>query len=86
METILEYKYQIALDKRRQEYKRVQKALKEKRRDEETLRNEVARALRGESKFKLPLLQSILEETRQSSRTPNSSAGKLRSSSANTAD
>lgn len=65
VETILEYKYQIALDKRRQEYKRVQKALKEKRRDEETLRNEVARALRGESKFKLPLLQSILEETRQ---------------------
>ncbi len=65
VETILEYKYQIALENRRQKYKQVQEDLEKMRNDEETLRNEVARALRGESKFKLPLLKSILEETEQ---------------------
>lgn len=65
VEAILEYTYQIALKGRRQEYEQAHTALSEKQRDYETLRNEIARVLRGESKFDLTLLQSILEETEQ---------------------
>lgn len=35
----------------------------EKQQDYETLRNEIAKALRGESLFQLALLRSVLEET-----------------------
>ena len=65
VEAILEYKYQITLKERRQEYEQAQTALSEKQRDYETLRNEIARTLRGESKFELTLLQSLLKETKQ---------------------
>ena len=63
VETILEYKYQIALRERKKEYEQAQNALAEKQRDYETLRNEIAKALRGESLFPLALLRSVLEET-----------------------
>lgn len=65
METILEYKYQIVLREREREYEQVKHALPEKQRDYETLRSEIVRAIRGESKFELTLLQSLLEETEQ---------------------
>lgn len=65
VETILEYKYQIALKERRQEYQQAQNTLEERQRDYTALRNEVAKALRGKSKFELALLQSLLEETEQ---------------------
>ena len=63
VETILEYKYQIALRERKKEYEQAQNALAEKQQDYETLRNEIAKALRGESLFPLALLRSVLEET-----------------------
>ena len=63
VETILEYKYQIALRDRKKEYEQAQNALAEKQQDYETLRNEIAKALRGESLFQLALLRSVLEET-----------------------
>ena len=65
METILEYKYQIALEERKKEYEQAQNALAEKQQDYETLRSEIAKALRGESLFPLTLLRSVLEETEQ---------------------
>ena len=39
--------------------------MEERQRDYTVLRNEVAKALRGKSKFQLALLQSLLEETEQ---------------------
>lgn len=65
VETVLEYKYQIALRERRKEYDQAQNALAEKQRDYETLRSEIAKALRGESLFQLTLLRSLFEETEQ---------------------
>lgn len=65
METILEYKYQIALRERKKEYEQAQNILAEKQRDYETLRSEIAKALRCESLFQLTLLHSLLEETEQ---------------------
>ena len=65
VETILEYKYQIALEDRKKEYEQAQNALAGKRQDYETLRSEIAKALRGESLFQLTLLHSVLEETEQ---------------------
>jgi hypothetical protein len=53
------------LEERRQACQRTQESLHERQRDYETLRGEIARALRGEGKFPLPLLRSILEETEQ---------------------
>lgn len=47
-ETILEYKYQIVLQERRETYQAAQQHLSERERDRETLRGEVARAIRGE--------------------------------------
>lgn len=64
-ETILEYKHQIALGERREQYQLAQNELREKERDYETLRNEIAKALRGESPFELNLLRSLLEDTEQ---------------------
>ena len=63
VETILEYKYQIALRERKKEYEQAQNALAEKQQDYATLRSEIAKALRGESLFQLTLLRSLLEET-----------------------
>ena len=65
VETILEYKYQIALGERRKEYEQAQNTLAEKQRDYETLRSEIAKALRGESLFQLTMLRPLLEETEQ---------------------
>ena len=65
VETLLEYKYQIALRERRKEYEQAQNTLAEKQRDYETLRSEIAKALRGESLFQLTMLRSLLEETEQ---------------------
>ena len=65
VETILEYKYQIALREWKKEYEQAQNALAEKQQDYETLRSEIAKALRGESLFQLTLLRSALEETEQ---------------------
>ena len=65
METILEYKYQIALREWKKEYEQAPNALAEKQQDYETLRSEIAKALRGESLFQLTLLRSALEETEQ---------------------
>ena len=62
-ETILEYKYQIALQERRDAYQETQRHLAEKERDRENLRDEVARAIRGEGAFGAPLLQELLQET-----------------------
>lgn len=65
VETILEYKYQIALKEYQKQFSDTQNNLAEKQCDYETLKHEIAKSLRGESKFKLSLLQSILEETEQ---------------------
>lgn len=65
VETILEYKYQIALKERRQEYQQVQTALAEKQRDYKALKGEIAKSIRGESAFGVELLQSLLNETGQ---------------------
>lgn len=65
VETILEYKYQIALREWKKEYEQAQNALAEKQQDYETLRSEIAKVLRGESLFQLTLLRSALEETEQ---------------------
>lgn len=65
VETILEYKYQIALRERRKEYEQAQNTLAEKQQDYETLRSEITKALRGESLFQLTMLRSLLEETEQ---------------------
>ena len=62
-ETILEYKYQIVLQQQREAYQTAQQHLSEKERDRETLRGEVARAIRGESAFGVPLLQELLQGT-----------------------
>lgn len=62
-ETILEYKYQIVLQQRREAYQTAQQHLYEKERDRETLRGEVARSIRGESSFGVPLLQELLQGT-----------------------
>ncbi|MFQ9872957.1 MAG: hypothetical protein ACLRVT_08240 [Oscillospiraceae bacterium] len=62
-ETILEYKYQIVLQERRETYQAAQQHLSERERDRETLRGEVARAIRGESSFGVPLLQELLQGT-----------------------
>lgn len=69
IETILEYKYQVALRKQQMEYQEAEDILKRKRLDHETLRDEVVKALRGESAFKLNLLQSLLKETEQAIET-----------------
>ncbi len=65
VETILEYKYQIALRERRQEYQQVQTALAGKQRNHKALKGEIAKSIRGESAFGVELLQSILNETGQ---------------------
>lgn len=59
----MEYKYQIALQERRDAHRAAQQYLSEKERDRETLRGEVARAIRGESSFGVPLLQELLQGT-----------------------
>ena len=66
VETIMEYKYQIALKERRDEYKQAKATLEEKHRDYEALKNEIGKALRGESGFKPELLREIIGDTTKS--------------------
>jgi len=65
VETILEYKYQIVLREQRKEYEEAQNILAEKQRDYETLRSEITKSLRGESRFQPTLLRTLLDETDQ---------------------
>ena len=60
------------------EYQEAEDILKRKRLDHETLRDEVVKALRGESAFKLNLLQSLLKETEQAIETTTAQLYELR--------
>lgn len=63
METILEYKYQVALEEKRRDHEESQAFIAERKRDYETLCQEIPKALRDESAFSITALQAMLQET-----------------------
>lgn len=63
VETILEYKYQVALEEKRRDHEESQAFIAERKRDYETLCQEIPKALRDESAFSITALQAMLQET-----------------------